>query len=475
MKTTSVPARGRMLCPLLAAMLWLAGCAGLQPEDTLDAARDWSLRVDGQAPSWHEPVAPCARADGNRDALLSAPLDEQGALRLALACSPALQALLADAWQAQARAAQAGAPPNPFFIFERVSFSGDVDISRKLGIGLTELLTWPWRQDAAARELQALRLQLARQVLAHNADVRAAWVRAVAAQQLLSYQRQVLDAAETGAELARRMQAAGNFSRLQRAREQDFVGGARAQLARAQTAAGAERETLVRRLGLDEVDAARLRLPEQLPPLPAQPLPADVVAQRAMDERLDLLLARAQLGAAQRTQGLETVRLFDIELAAVRDQAADGTRGPGTEVALALPLFDTGGNLRQEASARVRAAQARFEQVRREAGSLLRERYAAYRSAYDVALQQRDEVLPLKRTIGDEMLLRYNGMLASVFELLAEARAQSTAVIGAIEAQRDFWLADAALRAALAGAPGPALSRAASIAAAAPAAAAGGH
>ena len=143
MKTTSVPARGRMLCPLLAAMLWLAGCAGLQPEDTLDAARDWSLRVDGQAPSWHEPVAPCARADGNRDALLSAPLDEQGALRLALACSPALQALLADAWQAQARAAQAGAPPNPFFIFERVSFSGDVDISRKLGIGLTELLTWP--------------------------------------------------------------------------------------------------------------------------------------------------------------------------------------------------------------------------------------------------------------------------------------------------------------------------------------------
>ena len=123
----------------------------------------------------------------------------------------------------------------------------------------------------------------------------------------------------------------------------------------------------------------------------------------------------------------------------------------------------------------MRAAQARFEQVRREAGSLLRERYAAYRSAYDVALQQRDEVLPLKRTIGDEMLLRYNGMLASVFELLAEARAQSTAVIGAIEAQRDFWLADAALRAALAGAPGPALSRAGSIAAAAPAAAAGGH
>ena len=51
------------------------------------------------------------------------------------------------------------------------------------------------------------------------------------------------------------------------------------------------------------------------------------------------------------------------------------------------------------------------------------------------------------------MLLRYNGMLVGVFELLADARAQIGAVVAAIEAQRDFWLADAALNAALAGAP----------------------
>lgn len=474
MTPLDAPLRRRALVALSAATLWLAGCAGLRPEDTLDAARDWSQRVDGQAPSWQAQPATCDPNDATRQALLAAPLDEDGALRLALGCSPALQALLADAWQAQARAAQAGAPPNPFFIFERVSFSGDVDISRKLGIGLTELLTWPWRHDLAERELQALRLQLAREVLVHNAELRSAWVRAVAAQQMLTYQRQVLDAAETGAELAQRMQAAGNFSRLQRAREQDFVGGARAQLARAQATASADREDLVRRLGLDTAEAERLRLPDRLPALPAQPMAADEVARRAMDERLDLLLARAQLGAAQRAQGLETVQLFDIELAAVRDQTADGTRGRGYEVALPLPLFDTGGNLRQEASARARAAQSRFEQVRLSAASLLRERYAAYRSAYDVALQQRDEVLPLKRSIGDEMLLRYNGMLASIFELLAEARAQSTAVIAAIEAQRDFWLADAALRAALAGAPGP-TPRAGGVATAVAPTPTGGH
>jgi hypothetical protein len=44
-------------------------------------------------------------------------------------------------------------------------------------------------------------------------------------------------------------------------------------------------------------------------------------------------------------------------------------------------------------------------------------------------------------------------MLVGVFELLAEARAQVGAVITSIEAQRDFWLADAALQAAIQGVP----------------------
>jgi outer membrane protein TolC len=48
-------------------------------------------------------------------------------------------------------------------------------------------------------------------------------------------------------------------------------------------------------------------------------------------------------------------------------------------------------------------------------------------------------------------LLRYNAMLLSVFELLADAREQVTSVNAAIEATRDFWLADADLDAAIAG------------------------
>ena len=430
---------------LLAGLL-LAGCASVDSEQAIATARDWSQRVDGQAPQLRLDPA-------QRDTLLAAPLTETAALQLSLANSPALQVLLAEGWRAQAEAAQRGAPPNPVFLFERVVTAGDVDITRFLGIGLTELLTWPWRSDIAGREIGVLRLQLAREVLAHNGELRAAWVRAVAAQQLVVYQRQVRDAAATSAELARRMQAAGNFSRLQQAREQAFLADASTQLARALATATAEREALVRRLGLDADHARRLQLPDRLPELPARLRTGEQVGQHAMDERLDLLLARAQLGAAQRAIGLETVRLFDLELAAVRELGPGGERGRGVEAGVVLPLLDPGIALRQAGSARVLAAQQRFEQVRVEAGSVLRERYAQYRTAHEVALQQRDEVVPLRRTIAEEMLLRYNGMLVGVFELLADARTQIGAVIAAIEAQRDFWLADAALQSAIAGAP----------------------
>lgn len=438
---------------LLALAVALAGCASVSRDEAIGPARDWSQRVDADAPQLRDRGVQRDELIAQREQLLAEPLTETAALQLALAQSPALQALLAEGWRAQAAAAQRGAPPNPFFLFERVVTGGDVDITRFLGIGLTELLTWPWRSDIAQRDIDALRLQLAREVLAHNAEVRAAWVRAVAAQQLVSYQRQVQDAAAASAELARRMQAVGNFSRLQRAREQAFLADATTQLARALATATVEREALVRKLGLDTADAERLQLPERLPDLPATARTGDEVALRAMDERLDLLLARAQLGAAQRAMGLETVQLFDIELAAVRELGPGGERGRGFEAGIRLPLLDPGIALRQASSAKVLAAQNRFEQVRIEAGSLLRERYVLYRSAFDLARHQRDEVVPLRRTITDEMLLKYNGMLVGVFELLADARAQVGAVIAAIEAQRDFWLANAALNAAIVGAP----------------------
>ena len=94
-------------------------------------------------------------------------------------------------------------------------------------------------------------------------------------------------------------------------------------------------------------------------------------------------------------------------------------------------------------------------------------RSANYRSSYDIARHYRDEIVPLKKRISEENQLRYNGMLIGVFELLADARSQITSVNGAIEALRDFWLAQADLDTSLIGPAAGASGRSALPAAAA--------
>jgi len=94
------------------------------------------------------------------------------------------------------------------------------------------------------------------------------------------------------------------------------------------------------------------------------------------------------------------------------------------------------------------------------ARSETREAYAGYRAAFDLARHYRDEIVPLRKQISEENMLRYNGMLIGVFELLADAREQVASVNAYIDALRDYWLADADLQMALIGksAPGSAAS-----------------
>jgi hypothetical protein len=86
-----------------------------------------------------------------------------------------------------------------------------------------------------------------------------------------------------------------------------------------------------------------------------------------------------------------------------------------------------------------------------DARSEVRESYSAYVTSYDVAKHYRDEVVPLRKTISDELLLRYNGMLASVFDLLADSREQVGAVNSYIDALKDYWLAETDLQQAVGG------------------------
>lgn len=456
LRVLSLP-RLRALLPLTA--LALSGCAAVAIQDNDASVERFARERLGTEVRRAGTPALQAQARAATDALLAKPLPADDAVRIALAHSAALQALLAERTAASAEATQSARLPNPLLTFERlVRGDGDareLEIGRKLTVSLLDLLTLPARADQAGLRQQQLRLQSATDVAQAAIEARQAWVRAVAARQALSYAEQVNEAAQAGATLARRMEAAGNFSKLDRAREQAFEADATAELARARHAAVSSREALVRTLGLDGGQAARLQLPERLPDLPKAPRDARSVEQTALDARLDVQIAKAELARVAKAQGLTRVTgvVNGLDLSAVRNSATDQPAQKGYEVEFPLPIFDFGDAARAEAQARYMAALHRAAQRGVDASSEVRERYDAYRTAYALATHYRDEVVPLRKTISEEMLLRYNGMLVSVFELLADAREQAASVSQAIAAQRDFFLADAALEAALIGAP----------------------
>ena len=441
------------------ALAALTGCASVNFEASLRRLNDTSADfTQGQLALAQTPEQREAM-DRTAAEILKKTVAQIDAVRLALVNSPALQAMLAQ-YRAEAyQTAQSGRIKNPVLSLERVRSADELELTRMLSFGLLDLLTLPQRAQIAERQLAQQQLRLASDVVDQVTQVRQAWVNAVAAQQSLVYARQVHDAAKASAELARRLQAAGNFSKLQRARQQAFYADATTQWATAQHAQTATREALTRLLGLSDAQAKRLTLPDRLPDLPQQARLPEEVVQSASKARLDIQLAQAAWDSQAKAQGLNRLTsVTDIELGVQRTRV-QGHEGEapatsrGAELSLLLPIFDWGDYQREAMNAQTLAAALHLQATVRAANSHLREIYGAYRTAFDIARHYRDEVVPLRKTISEENVLRYNGMLIGVFELLADAREQMNAVMAAIAAEQQFWLADAALTASVIGQP----------------------
>ena len=470
MKTIPFAPRTLVLAVMSAALL--GGCASFSKDGGFDAVQSATQSHIQKEVVWTRDDAARAQAQARVDALLAQPLSAEDAVQIALLNNPGLQSAFNTLGIAEADWVSAQRLPNPGFSIGRITRGSEVEWERSLHLNLARLLTMPMRVEIEQRLFEQTRNELILNVLRLAADTRKAWIIAVTANQTAQYQQQAMDAAEAGADLARRMAQVGNWSKLKQAREHAFYADAALAVARAEGAKLQARERLVRQLGLERAD--KLKLPDRLPDLPPS-LPALAnVEQQAMDSRLDLQMTKLQTEALARNLGLtRSTRLINVlELGIINNGSNEAPQQRGYEISFELPLFDWGQSRVVAAESRYRQALERARETAVNARSEVREAYAMQQGQYAIARHLRDEVVPLKKRISDENLLRYNGMLIGVFELLADARSQIASVNAAIEAQRDYWLAESDLQMALVGSPG---MMAAPPASSASAEAAGGH
>ncbi|WP_304638968.1 TolC family protein [Pseudomonas sp.] len=435
------------LAGLVVAMTVLAGCASLATEQAVHQVSQQSAPLTNERALRLERDAQSASLTRQRiDELLAEPLALEGAVEIALINNRGLQATLLELGIVDAERVQASRLPNPGFSIGRMTRGSEVEWERGLHLNLARLIALPMTRRIAEGQSEQTQREVALAVMRLATETRTAWYRAVAAEQSLVYSRQVLEAAEASAELARRMAAVGNYSALQQALEQSFYAEAALGLLAAERERNSSREHLTRLLGLWGRDI-EFELPARLPELPHHALQLPDIEREAMVSRLDVEAAR--LATERMAQSLRLgratrfINVFELELA--HNSSNEEPTQRGVEITVEVPLFDWSGARLARSEAQYMQSVQRVAETAISARSQVRESYFNYRNAWDVAAHYRDEIVPLRKRISEENLLRYNGMFIGVFDLLADAREQVSTVNRYLQAQRDFWIAQAEL------------------------------
>ena len=446
----------RVAAYLVAALL--SSCTSFSSDQGMDAVSDMTksaLKADVSALSSDEDFD---AAHQTVAVLLKRPLRADTAVQIALLNNRELQAAYNELGIAEAVRLRASLPSNPRFSVSRIAGSGAFEFEAQIVASILSLATLPARAEVASDRFRQAQLRAVEATLRTAFEARRAYFEAVASRQLVGFLAQAQSSAEAAVELAKRLGESGTMTKLDLARNKVFYAETSARLSAAQQRAAGSRERLIRALGLSGAELA-FKLPSNLPALPSRAVSGTSIEVQAVRRRVDLQIARLDVVALAKTYGLtKTTRFINLlEMSEIDRRMQEPGGQPATErgvgVEFEVPIFDLGEVKVRETEATYQQAVNRLMAKAVSVRSEAREAYQQYRAAFDIARRYQRDVLPLRKTISEETLLRYNAMQIDVFSLLTESRERIASTIAAIEAQRDFWLADTNITSAILGGP----------------------
>jgi len=451
------------LAATLALPLILGGCVSAAeysaPNSGFSSVSNKTAEATGKDTVWiqnrHEAQAVSGRV---KTLLAKKSVDVETAVQVALLNNKGLQAAYADLGDSAADAWQSTMLVNPTVAvgMTGIGTPGLETFKTVEGLITTNILalaTHKRNVDIADTEFRKAQLAAAVRTLQVAADTRRAWINAVASWETVAQLNQAQAAADAASDLAQKLGETGSMTKGGQAREHVFYAELSGQTAKARLEARLAKEELTRLMGLwgSDID---YQIPNRLAQLPAGLMKRDLIEAEALQRRVDLQMAKLDLEATAKSYKLtETTRyVTDLEIltgAETERELEGGEKKTDTtgivELEFVIPIFDSGkARMRKGELAYMRAANLLAEKavnVRSEARSA----YQAYRSNYDIARHYRNSVVPLRTKIEEESLLTYNGMITNTFELLADSREKVNSILLAINAKRDFWLAEANL------------------------------
>lgn len=457
------------LAATVALPLILGGCVSAaeysQKNSGFSSVSNKTAEATGKDTVWVQNRHDAQVASGRVKTLLTKKnIDVETAVQIALLNNKGLQAAYADLGDSAADAWQSTMLVNPTVEVGLIGIGTPgleafKTVEGVIATNILALATHKRNVELADTEFRKAQLNAALQTLQLAADTRRAWISAVASWETVAQLNQAQAAAEAASDLAQKLGETGAMTKGGQAREHVFYAELAGQTAKARLEARLAKEELTRLMGLWGSDTD-YQIPNRLAQLPKGLIKRDLIEAEALQRRVDLQMAKLDLEATAKSYKLTEATRYvtDLEILSgfeTERELEDGEKNVETTGNVALefviPIFDSGkARMRKGELAYMRAANLLAEKavnVRSEARSA----YQAYRSNYDIARHYRNSVVPLRTKIEEESLLTYNGMITNTFELLADSREKVNSILLAVNAKRDFWLAEANLAPAIYG------------------------
>ncbi|MEC7298530.1 MAG: TolC family protein [Pseudomonadota bacterium] len=414
-------------------------------------------QATGASGVWAQSAAEVAANEARARALVHRKtIGPDTAVQVALMNNRGLQAAYADLGLSAADLWEVAMGPVPSFGVT-ISGIGEVGLARSLEAVVTgailDVATVRPRRAIAQTKFQQAQFAALGATIALATQTRAAWIDAVAAFEAALLIGRAQGTADAASELAAELGRTGAMNRADQAREHVFTAELAAERADARLEAQLAKEKLTRLMGLWGADID-FYVPDRLPGLPGRRPGRSDVEKLALENRTDLAIGRLELEAIAQDYRLagQTRMLSDIEITAGAEVDRTGQETETSrvlEASFEIPLYDTGKLTNRRGELAYMRAANELAQAAVNARSEARSAHAAVTGKYNIARHWRDEVLPLRRTIDEEALKSYNGMLTSTFELITDAREGLEAELSYAEAKADYWRAEAAMTAAI--------------------------
>lgn len=444
-----------LIKPALAIMVVGAaviGCASVEPRASFPEVQRITSERIGKQVQWSSGSAADRMVAERIDAMLAKPLDADAAVQIALLGNRNLQATYEELGIAQADLVQAGLLKNPVLSGDLKFFDNGTKIELSLVEDFLDVLYIPMKKSIAETALAGTKLRVSLSVMDVASEARTTFYALQSAEQVVELRRTVLNASEASRELAKRINQAGNNTRLDLANEQAMYEESKLNLAAAEAEAVDLREHLTGLMGLWGKQA-KFTASAPLADPPADEIPPLGLERRAIAQSLDLKLARTEMELAARRLGITIPLglLSEVELGAAAERETDGSWGVGPAFGLPIPIFSQGQPAVVAASAKLRQARQLYYALAVELRSGVRSAYQHMLAARQRSQYYRQVLMPLRQTIVEESHKQYNAMQISGFQLLQTKRDEIETAKDYLEAVRNYWFARAELEQILAG------------------------